>query len=222
LLHAIPKTAPLYFFPEGQTATLHVPHRSSLDETLSGQIRRADEESVLFALDVRGMGELTARTHKDRGDDFVHPYYSDYFYAGEGLKLNEPYCGRRVHDALSTLDLFQANGYQNVHLVGRGMGAITAAFAGVLHPLVTRVTLHNALLSYRELTEDPRYSWPLSAMVYGVLTKLDLTDCLRELAASKRLTVVDPWDSRMRLWQKERLPAHLATLGLDKVEVRWS
>jgi dienelactone hydrolase len=222
LLHAIPKTAPQYFFPEGKSATLHIPHVSSLDELLSGQIRHAAEERVLFALDVRGMGEMTARTHKDQGDDFFHSYRSDYFYAAEGLKLSEPYCGRRVHDVLSTLDLFQAQGYREIHLVGRGMGAITAAMAAVLHPLVTQVTLHNALLSYYELVEDPRYSWPLSAMVYGILNRLDLPDCLRELAATKKLAVVDPWNSRMQPWQKSQLAEHLGRLGLGKIEVRWS
>lgn len=222
MLHAIPKTAPQYFFPEGKSATLHIPHVSSLEELLSGQLKYSADESVLFALDVRGMGEMTARTHKDQGDDFFHPYRSDYFYAGEGLKLSEPYCGRRVHDLLSTLDLFQAQGYQSIHLTGRGMGAITAAMAAVLHPLVTQVTLHNALLSYQELAEDPRYSWPLSAMVYGILERLDLPDCLRELAASKKLAVADPWNSRMQLWRKDKLPEHLGRLDLGEIEVRWS
>jgi pimeloyl-ACP methyl ester carboxylesterase len=222
MLHALPAKAPLFYFPAGESATLYVPHRSSLEEMVSGQAPPIPGESTRFALDVRGMGELTARTHKDQGDDFFHAYRSDYLYACEGMKLGESYCGRRVHDLLSTLDLFQAQGYRQVHLVGRGMGAITATFAAVLHPLVAQVTLHNALLSYHELTEEPRYDWPLSAMVFGVLEKTDLPDALRELAASKRLAVVDPWDSRMRTWKKEKLGAHLAALGLDGLRVQWS
>jgi dienelactone hydrolase/pimeloyl-ACP methyl ester carboxylesterase len=222
MLHALPARAPLFYFPAGESATLYVPHRSSLAEMVSGQAPPVPEESTRFALDVRGMGELTARTHKDQGDDFFHAYRSDYLYACEGMKLNESYCGRRVHDLLSTLDLFQAQGYRQVHLVGRGMGAITATFAAVLHPLVAQVTLHNALLSYHELTQRPRYDWPLSSLVFGILEKTDLPDALRKLAASKRLTVVDPWDGRMRPWKKERLGAHLAALGLDGLKVKWS
>jgi dienelactone hydrolase len=221
MLHALPAKAPLFYFPAGEAATLYVPHRSSLEEIAAGQAPPPAAD-VRFALDVRGMGELTARTHKDQGDDFFHAYRSDYLYACEGMKLGESYCGRRVHDLLSTLDLFHAQGYRQVHLVGRGMGAITATFAAVLHPLVTQVTLHNALLSYHELTEEPRYDWPLSSLVFGILAKTDLPDALRELAASKRLTVVDPWDSRMRLWKKEKLGAHLAALGLDRLRVQWS
>ena len=55
------------------------------------------------------MGQLTARTHKDRGDDFFHYYHSDFMYANHGVMLRESYAGRRVHDLLSVLDLFQAN-----------------------------------------------------------------------------------------------------------------
>jgi len=221
MLHAIPKTAPLYYFPKAAEATLHIPHRSSLSEIIGGQISHSAEEKVLFALDVRGMGEMTARTHKDEGEDFFHPYRSDYLYAGEGLKLNEPYVGRRVHDILSTLDLMQANGYESIHLSGRGMGAIPAAMAALLHPMVKQVTLHNALLSYQGLTEDPRYDWPLSAMIYGVLENLDLPDILRELAATKKLTVVDPWNSRRQVWHREKLSEHLNRFGLGKIEIFW-
>lgn len=222
MLHALPAQAPLFYFPQGEAATLYIPHRSSLEEIAAGQAPPPPATNIRFALDVRGMGELTARTHKDQGDDFFHPYRSDYLYACEGMKLSESYCGRRVHDLLSTLDLFQAQGYRQIHLVGRGMGAITATFAALLHPLVVQVTLHDALLSYHELTQEPRYEWPLSALVFGILTKTDLPDCLRQLATAKRLTIVDPWDGRMRPWRKEQLGAHLTALGLNELKVQWS
>ncbi|OHB80784.1 MAG: hypothetical protein A2W31_10105 [Planctomycetes bacterium RBG_16_64_10] len=66
-------------------------------------------------------------------------------YANHGLMLSESYRGRRVHDLLRVLDLFQAHGYRQIHLVGRGLGSITVSFAAALHPLVAQVTLHNAL-----------------------------------------------------------------------------
>jgi dienelactone hydrolase len=219
MLHAIPRSGPQYHFPRGQRATLYIPHRSSLKEMITGQAPHPADEPIRFALDVRGMGQLTARTHKDSGDDFFDPYHSDYMYANHGLMLREPYAGRRVHDALCVLDLFQAHGYREIHLVGRGMGAITATFAALLHPLVNRVTLHNALLSYHELTQDPRYTWPLSAMVFDVLKTYDLPDCLRHLAAEKHLALVAPWTSRMQPWPAEQLPAHLKSLGLDEVPI---
>ncbi len=220
MLHVIPKPGPQYFFPNNKTATLYVPHLSSLEEILAGKAPRVADGETLLALDVRGIGEMTARLHKETSDDFFSPYGTDYFYSTLAMMWNESHCGRRVHDLLATLDLFAANGCQEMHLVGRGIGAVTAAFAAVLHPLVKQVTLHNALLSYHELTLDDRYQWPLSTMPYGVLPRLDMPDCLRELAGTKRLTVVDPWNARMQPWKREQLTAHVQALGLEQIEVR--
>ncbi len=222
LLHAVGTNSTVYHFPRGERATLYVAHRSSLKEIILGQAPETADQPVRWALDVRGIGEMTARTQRDSGDDFFHNYRSDYMYADHGLMLNEPYSGRRVHDVLRALDLFQWHGYRDIHLVGRGLGAVWAAFAAVIHPVVGRVTLHNALLSYHELTQDDRYAWPLSAMVFGILRHFDLSDCLRELAATRQLTLVNPWNSRMEVWDKGKLGSHLKTLGLEKVEVRWA
>lgn len=220
MLHVIPKPGPQYFFPNNKTATLYVPHLSALEEIVAGKAPTVADGEPLLALDVRGIGEMTARLHKETTDDFFLPYGTDYFYSTLALMWNESYCGRRVHDLLSTLDLFAANGCQEMHLVGRGLGSATATFAAVLHPLVKQVTLHNALLSYHELTEDDRYQWPLSTLPYGILQRLDLPDCLRELAATKRLSIVDPWDARMQVWPREKLSAHLQALRLEKLDVK--
>ena len=222
MLHVIPKPGPQYFFPNNKTATLYVPHLSSLEDIVTGKAPALADGELQLALDVRGMGEMTARLHKETSDDFFSPYGTDYFYSTLAMMWNESHCGRRVHDLLATLDLFAANGCQEMHLVGRSIGAITAMFAALLHPLVKQVTLHNALLSFHELTQDDRYQWPLSTMPYGVLPRLDLPDCLRELAATKRLTVVDPWNSRMQLWNRDKLARHLESLGLSQIELRWS
>ncbi|MCX8036669.1 MAG: acetylxylan esterase [Candidatus Sumerlaeia bacterium] len=222
LLHAVVNSGAVYYFPEGEQAVLYIAHRSSLKEIILGQAPETDGQPVRWALDVRGIGEMTARIQRDSGNDFFHNYRSDYMYANHGLLLNEPYSGRRVHDVLCTLDLFQWHGCRDIHLVGRGLGAIWAAFAAVVHPIVRQVTLHNALLSYHELTQDERYAWPLSSMVFGILRHFDLSDCLRELAATKKLTLVNPWNSRMELWDKEKLASHLKALRLEKAEVRWA
>jgi hypothetical protein len=57
-------------------------------------------------------------------------------------------------------------------------------------------------------------------MVFGVLEAFDLPDCLSALAASKNLTLVQPWDSRMRAWSGRELPEHLKSLGLEGVKVQ--
>ena len=193
LVHVCTPAKIIFHFPRCRQATIYVPHLSAAREVSAGQAPKADP---LFAVEVRGIGHLAARTCADTA--FLTPYGSDYMYAAHSLMLNESYCGRRVHDLLAVLDLFDSQGCGGVHLVGRGLGAIWATFAACLHPLVKRVTLHNALLSYHELTQVPVYSWPLSSFVFGVLKDFDLPDCHRLLKAKKRLRIVRPWDGQMR------------------------
>lgn len=215
VLHLFSRGEYFQHFPEAAKATLYVPHLSSEQEFFRGKAPRIDP---VFALDVRGIGQLASRTCND--PDFFTPYGGDYFYASQGLMLAESYCGRRVHDVLSVLDLFEAKGYRDVHLAGRGLGALWATFAACLHPLVKRVTLLNALLSYQELTQVPVQSWPMSSLVFGLLKHLDLPDCYRMLV-DKRLTILSPWDSQMRVWRRDQARSHLKAQGLSDVRLRW-
>ncbi len=187
------------YFPKCTRATIFVPHLSVAQDMAKGLAPKA---KPLFAVEVRGIGQLGARTCAD--SQFFNPYGSEYLYASHGLMLKEPYCGRRVHDLLAVLDLFADRGCRGVHLVGRGLGAIWATFAACLHPLVKRVTLHNALRSYHELTQVPVQSWPLSSLVPSVLKDFDLPDCHRLLRARKGLRLLRPWDSQMRPVRKRR------------------
>ncbi len=214
MVHVFSKTR-LFHFPPGKSATLYVSHLSSRAELLEKQVPAADP---LFAVDVRGIGAMAALTCSL--GEFFAPYDSDYMYATYGQMLNEPYSGRRVHDVLCALDLVADKGYRDVHLVGRGMGAIWATFAACLYPVVKRVTLHNMLLSYHELAQTPVYKWPLSSLVFGVLEAFDLPDCLRELARRKKLTLVAPWNAHQRPWKREALRAHLKALGLSGMRVK--
>ena len=74
-------------------------------------------------------------------DELTAAYGQDYFYTAHGLMLGESYLGRRVHDVLCALDVLVAAGTREIRLSGRGLGAILAAFAGLLHPRVRRVAL---------------------------------------------------------------------------------
>ncbi len=142
ILHVFRPGERLFQIPRGRKATLYVPHLSSRQEVLSG---KAPGTVPLFALDVRGIGETSVQTCNDPG--LFAPYGADYMYASHGNMLGEPYAGRRTHDLLSALDLLASKGYESVHLVGRGLGAVWAAFAACLHPIVKQVTLVIAFVS---------------------------------------------------------------------------
>ncbi|HPC96162.1 MAG TPA: prolyl oligopeptidase family serine peptidase [Sedimentisphaerales bacterium] len=175
-------------------AILYVAHLSSdaelRDEPLVAELIAADPNTDFYTVDVRGIGESRPDTCDE--NSYFDPYGSDYFYAIHSIMLDRPYIGQRTHDVLRVLDWLGQAGHDEVHMVGKGWGAIPATFAAVLSDRVTQVTLKNALTSYSDIAESKTYAWPLSTFVPNVLASFDLPDCYRALA-SKRLRRIEPW-----------------------------
>ena len=147
----------------------------------------------LIVADPRGIGQSEANSCGMGG--FFAPYDSDYLYAVTGDMLNENYAGRRIYDILCVMDLLIEQGATEIELIGRGVGAITAAFAGLLHESTPKVKLINYLPSYQLLIEAQLYKWPLSVMPRGIIEKFDLPDLYAALA--NRLELHSPWNALM-------------------------
>jgi hypothetical protein len=181
--------------PAEKACTLLVPHTDAAEDLGNRRIRgMLRGGGRLFAVDPRGIGQSMSRACS--GSDFFNPYDCDYHFNSLGQMLQEPYQGRRVFDVLRTLDWLYSCGYRDVCLFGRGLGALTALFAGLLEPRVRRITLAHVPPSYDALTRPPVQQWPHSALVFGFLKTLDLPDCHRALGA--RLRVIAPWNARMK------------------------
>lgn len=172
-------------------AILYVSHLSADDELrnepLIKELIRSEPESAVYACDVRGTGESRPNTC---GDDFFGSYGNDYFYAAYNIMLNSTYTGQKTFDLMRIIDWLKSCGHTEIHLVGKGWGAIPATFAAVLSDSVKRVTLKNALSSYSDIAENAEFNWPLSTLIPGVLKQFDLPDCYEALQ-SKGLTQVD-------------------------------
>ena len=181
--------------PKGpRRAVLYVSHHSADAELrtdpLLAELVKAEKDAAFYACDVRGIGD--SRPDTCGANTFLTPYGSDYFYAIHSLMLDKPYAGQKTFDVLRVLDWLKAQGHAEVHLVGRGWGAIPATFAAVLSDAVVQVTLKNALTSYHDVATSETYTWPLSSFVPKVLASFDLPDCYRALEA-KKLKQVEPW-----------------------------
>jgi dienelactone hydrolase/pimeloyl-ACP methyl ester carboxylesterase len=179
---------------DGKPAVLYVAHHSAdaelREEPLVAELFREEPEATFYTCDVRGIGE--SRPDTCGRDRFLVPYGSDYFYAIHSVMLDAPYVGQKTFDVLRVLDWLAAAGHPEVHLVGRGWGALPATFAALFADRVTRVTLKNALTSYQAVAESETYAWPLSSFVPNVLARFDLPDCYRALRARK-LRQIEPW-----------------------------
>ncbi|MBX3401503.1 MAG: prolyl oligopeptidase family serine peptidase [Gemmataceae bacterium] len=176
-----------------EPAILYISHHSAdaelRDEPLIAEIAKAEPKSVLYTLDVRGIGE--SRPDTCGANQFLSQYGSDYFYAIHAIMLDRPYVGQKTFDILRVLDWLASFGHAEVHLVAKGWGTVPASFAAVLSDRVKRVTLKNALTSYTAIAESEDYDWPLSALVPNALASFDLPDCYRILSA-KGLRSIEP------------------------------
>jgi pimeloyl-ACP methyl ester carboxylesterase len=176
-----------------RAAILYVSHHSAdaelRSESLVKELLAANEEGPFYACDLRGIGE--SRPDTCGSDQFLNPYGSDYFYSAHSLMLDRPYVGQKTSDLLRVIDWLASLGHREVHLAAKGWGALTAAFAAVLSDRVTQVTLKQGLTAYAHIAESEDYRWPLSAFVPGVLARLDLPDCYRELDKTKKLRQID-------------------------------
>jgi dienelactone hydrolase/pimeloyl-ACP methyl ester carboxylesterase len=178
----------------GKRAILYVSHLSAdaelRDEPLIREVMEAEPDSPVFACDVRGVGESAPDTC--RPGSFHSKYGNDYFYAIHSLMLDRPYLGQKTFDVLRVLNWLTSVGHTDIHIVGRGWGALPATFAAVMSDQVTQVTLKNALTSYTAIAESEHYEWPLSALLPNVLAHFDLPDCFDELK-SKKLRRIESW-----------------------------
>jgi len=179
---------------DGKRAILYVSHLSSDEELRSEPLIReliqAEPDAAVYTVDVRGIGESRPDTCGE--DSFFDLYGSDYFYSIHSIMLDRPYIGQKTYDVLRVLDWLRSIGHEDIHLAGKGWGAVSATFAAVLSDEVRQVTLKNALTSYSAIAESQNYTWPLSTLVPNILTAFDLPDCYKLLQA-KRLHQIDPW-----------------------------
>lgn len=181
--------------PQGaKRAVLYVSHQSAdaelREEPLIAGLLNAEAEAAFYACDVRGIGES-----RPSSLGVAPPFDSDYFFASNSLMLDRPYLGQKVFDILRVLEWLGAQGHREVHLAGKGWGALAATFAAVLSKTVVQVTLKNALRSFAEVAETEDYRCPYSALLPGVLLHFDLPDCYKSLA-SQGLKQIDPWGAK--------------------------
>lgn len=180
---------------QGRRAILYVAHRSSdrelRTEPLVKELLKTEPDAAFYACDVRGIGESQPNTCQKPFHDL---YGNDYMYAIHALMLDRPYVGQKTYDVLRVLDWLEACGHEEIHLTGKGWGALPATFAAILSDKVQQVTLKNALTSYTAIAESEVYTWPLSTLLPNVLQWFDMPDCYGILE-SKQLRQIEPWSA---------------------------
>lgn len=181
--------------PRGQSkAVLYISHRSA-DAELRGdpfvqELIAYAPDAAFFACDVRGIGDSQPDTCG--ANQFLGRYGSHYFYSAYSLMLDRPLLGQRTFDVLRVIQLLAAAGHSEIHLAGRGWGALPAAFAALLSQDIKQVTLKHALTSFHDLAIHDDQQWPNAFMLPHALERFDLPDCYAALK-SRDLRLIEPW-----------------------------
>ncbi len=171
--------------------TLYLPHFSTWQDN-NEHAECMTSDTHLYTLDVRGIGEsMLGETETG----FLEPYGMDYMVHSFGFMLGQSYMGRRVFDVLRSLDLLEEDA-KNVHLVGRGQGAILAAFVAMLRPELKSITLHDAPASFQEWIEAKVCDWPAGNIPFGVLKYFDLPDLYAAL--EDKITIASKMNAYMK------------------------
>ncbi len=208
----------LHHIPVEKNAILYVPHMSVYEELKDGLKLDSDANSLLFGLDIRGIGETTPCTCNVQDENFFAPYNHDFFYASQAIMLGKAYIGGKVFDVLSAVKLLKSRGVKQIHLVARGQGGIVAAFAALLSDDINRVSLFNVPLAYEEILQSEVSKWPFSYMISAILETLDLPDVYNALS-SKKLKIVEPWDALFKVLRKSKVNSLMKKYSIKKTIV---
>lgn len=135
----------------------------------------------IYALEVRGNGDLSAATGFR---DWREPYWavgSDYYFSSCAELLGENYLNGRVLDILAAVKLLREQGAREIDLIGRGVNSVAVTLAAALDGDIRQVTLIDAPKSWEEMATQAVERRPQSMMMRGILGKCDLPDIYKTI-----------------------------------------
>lgn len=169
---------------------LYLPHWSCHHDFIRvPAAKKLLDQLPVYAVEVRGLGESMCR---DKPDGEVH-FWMDYLAHSFDELLGRSLLGRRVFDLLRTCDLLAQEGASRIRLVGRGQGALIAAFAAALDPRIISAELHEAPHSFAEWLDADTLDWSVANCPPGVLRIFDLPAVYQTF--SRQISVVSSWKS---------------------------
>ena len=175
----------IYHIPAAEKAVLYIPNLDAENECQ--KIKTAKDET-LFALDVRGIGELIPTGCDQFTRKFFTQYGHDYHYTSLGYMYDRPMLGGKVRDILCALELLKERGVKKITLLAEGQGTVPALLAAVLSNIPVAVKLQRGPESWESMLRKEATLWPLSCMLPGTLGVTDLPE-LRKIVKNLTFTV---------------------------------
>ena len=185
LLHRSDRDA-FFHIHDDARILLYIPHLESISELGT----RLETDSVLYSLDMRGIGECTPTTcNMPPAAGFFDHYGYDFHYTALANMFGKTYLGGKVKDILCAVEMLSEH-CPHIELEGHGQGAIPALIAAVLSDKIKAVRLTDAPESWESM-QTPRLpdaeKSAMSVMIPGILEFFDLPDLRKAVADKIRL-----------------------------------
>lgn len=164
----------IYHIEDARSVNLYIPH---IDTRKELGMRRDSDDSFLYGLDYRGVGECTP-TSCSPWCSFFDQYEYDFHFASLGEMTGLSYLGGRVKDILSAVELLALN-CPDIHLEARGQGTIPALIAAVLSDKIKTINLIDPPESWESMavtTVPDAEKSARACMIEGILKEFDLED----------------------------------------------
>ena len=168
-----------FHLPQSKSAELYLPHQDAGEELKD---RKVPENSQLYGLDYRGVGEsMPNGCDQWKLLNFFSEYHFDYHFDSIEWLMGKSYLGGRVRDVLSTIELLWQNGTTDITLTASGIGAVPAVFAAFLSKRPVKLRLNGKVPTYLEHSTESKFVLPQSMVPEGILHITDLDDIVKRL-----------------------------------------
>ncbi len=164
--------------------------------------RLARDGKLVIACDVRGIGE-TKPPHSPASEwpgEFRQLFDVETAIVYMTWFMDESLLGMRVQDVIRSVDYAYSRpdvDKQNLHVTGKGAGALWVLFAAVLDNRIKGVACERGLASYGLLARVDRYTHSSGVFVPDILTKFDIPE-LAAVLTDRRVELVSPVDHMKR------------------------
>jgi hypothetical protein len=139
----------------------------------------AHNQAVVMA-DLRGLGEM-----KDPASFNDPKYYNqEYRNAMISLHIGKPLAGQRTLDVLSLIDFVKNDSQLSkapIHIIARGVAALSALHAAVIDNRFTKLTLQRNLTSFTNIYSNPTLLNWYSYCIPNVLVHYDVDDLIAHI-----------------------------------------
>jgi len=161
------------------------------------------DKGEVFVFDPRGIGSVKSRAINSC--DFYDFYGTEFKLNFDFMKLGTSLTALRVYDVVRACDYIEKTcPEKNIHIAGKGIGAIYALFASVIDDRIKEIYLEDLLYSFEDIVSSKYFEYDPRLEIYGIVKYFDIPELLSSLK-DRKIICVNFRNGRKELLRGEKL-----------------